>query len=420
MRHIELLTIESYLEEKRELIENANYVIKELHLECDGKIIEMIEEIWKEYFGEGRDGIQENSVRIKYRKKDGGYKVKIIDSDYFNEDAFLENLKYRYKQLVQEKREFEIVDDIKRILSKVFDFTSGCADDTINKAYEIIKYTLTEEARCDYFNNGKHIGELREGEDIFPFKKIGDYLPIYCQKMQCVLFGVHRRIFSNSYQSKQSSDITRFSFYNVKKIIEAITESLSEEKNSGDYKEGGEDFLLLDEILGISLTNIIYWKTKEIDRRELQDAIVEIVPYLAKCRCHTGKNSVAQVLLDYLRATDYNADVIQGVRSFLKKEVKVWNEYYEEVEAVKLCSFFNALKKFSVSDLIDLCKDMDNGDMWRKYIYMEEIAEDNDMIKVAKINEHEQENKIRIPKKNMDSRTWYAYIHKTVFEAIWS
>lgn len=51
MEHIELLTMESYLEAKKDVIENGGYKLKELDIEYGERITEIIEEIYDEYFG---------------------------------------------------------------------------------------------------------------------------------------------------------------------------------------------------------------------------------------------------------------------------------------------------------------------------------------------------------------------------------
>lgn len=428
MKNIQLLTMDSYLETKKELVENANYKLEELQIDNVDRLKEITKEIEREYFEEGREYEDKNIFPIKVWKM-GGY-FEINSTLGIGRDVFLEGLKNRYSQLMQEQRYMEIVEDIESTITNKFINICELPSSYMERVYEIIKYTLSQERRCDYLDNGQFITEMSE-KDIFPFKVINDTLPIYCQDMQRVLFGVHRKIFVNS----TSLDITRFSFYNVKKIVDAVTKTLTTEEKSLIYKkdnedynkgyiEGVEDYILLDKILGISLTNIIYWKTKGIDKREVQDNIIEIVFYLAKCYCSIGRNSVTEVLLDYLEATDYNENILREIREVLKRKIKMWNEYYEEAEAVILCPIFSYLKECSEKDLIEMCESKENDSIWDKgawgeYIYMEEIAKISEMIKVKIVKSNEKEDKIRIPKGNMDNRTWYAYIHKTVFDAIW-
>lgn len=50
MEHIQLLTMDSYLEAKKEVVENAGYRLKELHIDRTKRIEEIIEEIYEEYF----------------------------------------------------------------------------------------------------------------------------------------------------------------------------------------------------------------------------------------------------------------------------------------------------------------------------------------------------------------------------------
>ena len=122
------------------------------------------------------------------------------------------------------------------------------------------------------------------------------------------------------------------------------------------------------------------------------------------------RNLIAQVLLDYLKATEYNKDVMQKLAGSLGKDIKAWNEYHEEIEAVVLCSVFKGLEKCSVNDLMEACEMIEDGKAWDEYIYLDEISVDDMM----------DASKIRIPKKVMDNKTWYAYIHRAVFEAVWS
>lgn len=404
MKHIELLTVESYLKEKRETLENIGCTLEDIHIDQAKRIGEIVQEIVEEYFKhEGSE-----KIIILLRKKGSYSEIGISNSIDLQEAYFWQDLEDKYSELINNEQERVIVDEIESVLQEVFEYSSRLSDGIEIRMYEILKYTLTEEARCDYFENGQFISEMRE-DDIFPFEMVGDKLPKYCQIMQRVLFGVHRKIFINP-KDVSTEDITKFSFYNTKKIIKKITELLGQQENRGDYREGAEDFLLLDRILGISLTNIIYWKTKEITERETQDEIIRTVCQLGKCNCLIERNLIAQVLLDYLKATKYNKDIMQKIGRGLSKDIKAWNEYHEEIEAVVLCSVFTGLEKCLVNDLVEACEIIEDGKSWEEYIYLEEIS----------VDDMTDDSKVRIPKKNMDNKTWYSYIHKAVFEAIWS
>lgn len=414
MKHIELLTMKSYLKTRKEVIENGGYTLKELHVEHGERITEILQEIWKEYFGENDDE-QEKSILISYVRKGNEYELGVSDSIYISPYIFLKDWKDNCIPLIEKGQNKKIVEDIQATLSKVFVYSCALPDGYMKKIHEIIKYGFSDEKKSESLNeNGKFINELDKDDDIFPFEIKNGKLPKYCQKMQRVLFDVHRKLFINFNNHKESNDITKFSFYNVNKIVKGVIEALIEKEkkiNNVNYIEGIEDFILLDEILGISLTNVIYMKTKEIMTREVQDRIIKVVACLAKCHFVTGRNLVAQVLLDYLKAIDYNTNIVCEVEKGLKRKIKEWNEYYEEVEAVHLCTIFKYLLKCPRHDLVKVCKDIEREKKWNEYVYMDEIIKDNNMV---------EDTKVRIPIKDMDNRTWYAYIHKTVFEAIWS
>lgn len=426
MKHIELLTVESYLKEKRETVENIGYTLEEIHIDHVENIDEIIEQIVEEYFEHSKREKRKERV-MAFGKSGKRFEIEISNPVYWHKEYFENDLKEEYEELSKNRKESVIIGEIENALQEVFEYSSRRLDGIELRMYEILKYTLTREERCDYFENGQFISEMREG-DIFPFEMVDDKLPIYCQTMQRVLFGVHRKIFINP-KDFSSEDITKFSFYNTKKIIKKITELLGQQENREDYREGAEDFLLLDRILGISLTNIIYWKTKEITERETQDEIIRTVCQLGKCNCLIERNLIAQVLLDYLKATEYNKGIMQTIARNLGKYIKAWNEYHEEIEAVVLCSVFMGLEKCPVDDLVEACEIIEDGKAWNEYIYLEEIIADNAK-KVEKQKEEEEkavhvddimdDSKIRIPKKAMDNKTWYSYIHKAVFEAIWS
>ncbi len=432
MKHIDLLTMESYLETKRELMENANYPIRELHIDHTKRLIEIIEEIKEEYF-EGKNDKQHMPLFISTIKQGGDYEVEVRNSLYSSQYEFMTEIKEKYKRLMNDKQEVEISNDIERVLNTVYIYSCRLGSDIEKRMHEIIKYTLTDEQRCDCFNNGKFMKEMDE-KDIYPFEKQGDTLPLYCQDMQRVLFGVHRKIFEVS----KSLDITRFGFHEVKKIVDEVTKALKHNKyqeitensedSSGGYTEKSEDYILLDKILGISLTNIIYWKTKKIKEREMQDNIIRIINPLMKCQYSVGRNSVAQVLLEYLSIMEFDEKIIRILEEVLKKKVKVWNEYYEEIEAAILIPVFSYLVSCPVSDYIEVCKNIEKDNSWGEYIYMDDIANSEEMTKAENSKENTDTesskdymntNKIRIPKGDMNNRTWYAYIHKSVFEAIW-
>lgn len=428
MEHIELLTIKSYLKVKSDVLRNIDYVPEKLDIADDSgieEIMEIFEKIKEEYFQEKDEDI----ISIALRKQGGDFEIGISRSMiYEGKNFFLESLKDKYKDLIGKGEEQVIVSEIETMLHSIFKYGIRQWAVIESKMYEIIKYTLTEEKRCDYFDNGKFITEMKE-DDIYPFDRKNDTLPIFCQELQRILFGIHRKIFE---RNDQSLDITRFGFYNTRKIIEAVTKKLKEiekERNIEDqevrkvcdsryYTEGIEDYILLDKILGISLTNIIYWKTKEKKEREVQDLVITITKHLAKCQYSVGRNLVAQVLLDYLAATDYNKRIMEKVEKSLEKAVKVWNEFYEEVEAALLVPIFNYLKNCPISDYEELCESIEDESSWGNYIYMDEIADEEGGEEDK--NWTAENIKIRIPKGNMDRKTWYAYIHQTVFNAIWT
>lgn len=243
------------------------------------------------------------------------------------------------------------------------------------------------------------------------------------------------------FEVSKSLDITRFGFHVVKKVVEEVTKAIKHNKyqeltgkpkvSRDGYTEKSEDYIILDRILGISLTNIIYWKTKEIKEREIQNKIIRIINPLMECQYSVGRNSVAQVLLDYLSIMEFDEKIIRIVEEVLKKKVKVWNEYYEEIEAAILIPVFSYLISCPVSDYIEVCKNIEKDNSWDEYIYMDDIANSEEMKKSENFKENidtektnsskdnMNTNKIRIPKGDMDNRTWYAYIHKSVFEATW-
>lgn len=84
-----------------------------------------------------------------------------------------------------------------------------------------------------------------------------------------------------------------------------------------------------------------------------------------------------------------------------------------------------------MSDYIEVCESIEEENSWSEYIYMDDIenseemkkAEDSkgnaDIEKVENTTSGVNTDKIRIPKEYMNNRTWYAYLHKLIFEAIW-
>ncbi len=436
MKHIELLTVESYLEDKSKLMENADYAFEEFHIDHVERISEIIEEIKEDYFVREEEE-QEEHLFICTRKIGGYYEVEVSNSLLLSQTAFIELLKEKHKQLIENGQESEVSDYIKWLLNKVFIYSCREWNGIESRMYEIIKYTLTEERRCDVFDCGKYQSEMDEEEDIFPFEMWNESLPLYCQSMQQVLFGVHRKIFKCS----KSTDITRFSFHKTRIIVEKVMKALRNTKrrrgagnwedNSCSYIEGKEDYILLDRILGISETNIIYWKTKEIKERIVQDCVIKIIKPLMRCQYSAGRNYVAQVLFNYLNIMEFDEKIIRIVEEILTKEVKVWNEYYEEIEAAILIPIFSYLINCPVSDYIEVCESIEEENSWSEYIYMDDIenseemkkAEDSkgnaDIEKVENTTSDVNTDKIRIPKEYMNNRTWYAYLHKLIFEAIW-
>lgn len=288
-----------------------------------------------------------------------------------------------------------------------------------------LKYSQISDERYN-FNDGRSgnmfnvIDRLLQ-PDYSPMKNL-DSLPVFTKELQDVLFTQrYIRMFEfgafKSEEKRKSEDITRYGYEYVKELYQKLENSSL------------ENLYYLDNMLGISLTNVIVNSILEgkpfvehegeyakIPTEIFEGNFLDIVRVVSKIKGVYGRNYIAYMVFHFLFNSELNKDKISQVKKYIEKQVKFYNKCYMD-----LCEVFVWLY---ISDLTQQTVEYKN----------EVIKEEEDELKNSVKGKIVDETIERILEESGNSKksdkilnsyapkkpsTLYARIHKHVMEGIW-
>lgn len=288
-----------------------------------------------------------------------------------------------------------------------------------------LKYSQISDERYN-FNDGRSgnmfnvIDRLLQ-PDYSPMKNL-DSLPVFTKELQDVLFTQrYIRMFEfgafKSEEKRKSEDITRYGYEYVKELYQKLENSSL------------ENLYYLDNMLGISLTNVIVNSILEgkpfvehegeyakIPTEIFEGNFLDIVRAVSKIKGVYGRNYIAYMVFHFLFNSELNKDKISQVKKYIKKQVEFYNKCYMD-----LCEVFVWLY---ISDLTQQTVEYKN----------EVIKEEEDELKNSVKGKIVDETIERILEESGNSKksdkilnsyapkkpsTLYARIHKHVMEGIW-
>ena len=306
------------------------------------------------------------------------------------------------------------------VLRKIFEM------DFEMQNYVRLKYSMV----CDHTYNGLTQKKSYQfnpyyrlsKEEYFPMKNPYK-LPVFLKELQDVLFTQKNiRVFDfetfgkDIEKSKESEDISRYGYVNVEQIFEKL------------YDAEVHNFYYMDNMLGVSLTNTIFyyiierkgneWGSDEYDmvtiaRDIFNDNLFSIMTMLGKLECMYGRNYIAQMTFNFLRQKNFDIGAIKEVFQYLKANTDRFNKYYRDLCDANIYGFFYDIDKWSENDKRQAIDEFE--DEWKNiiesYIYDEGII--NIMNKCGNGGRIKRNKNIKTPD------VLYAQIHEAVMKGIW-
>lgn len=338
-------------------------------------------------------------------------------------------LRKKYNVYLQKKQFNEISKELEILILSIVKrwLDTMCWD--IDTIHFMLSKILIQSGRTYYKDNYEELeGLIKESENHiynykFPILPINGYAtyPQFGRELQNALYVTKRySIFKDINKSTLETDITRYGF----QMIDGIVQEL----NSLQKVEKIEDYILLDEILGVSLTNCIYHMCRNA-KANAWDGILKMTTVLAQIQSLYFRNIIAKQVFIYLRSVEYNERLMNDVMEMLKNIIPTINNYIDDVLYMILYLGYkdaeevaNALKqdyKYFHTAMINkgMIKSED-GNIIANYAFMRNVrreipyTKEVQRIKISKLS-HTPKLKSEVRR-----REYYARIHQAVMRGI--
>ena len=398
MGFINLLTIDDYVKESEKYIYEKYGIKKEelqimqtdelrkLTEEIIGKYIDV--ECFKNLYSEWYISKTYKGIKLAYngdRKKYAEWITKQCNA----------------KTSEDNKKRF--LNDMKSNLTKVI-----AVSDTLGynwcDLYLLLKYTKMKDKTYDAYENSAYFTNVDENDLPITINYTNSNVTSFGREFQRNLYNENITIFSELYGNGE--DITRYGFWITRSIVERVERCVY-------IKEQGtniEELILLDNILGVSLTNIFFCYNKKAPK-EKWNSIIDISKKVACIKSGVGRNLLGEMISVYMMATEYDGQVIDSIKLFLEDSVSSFNHCFEDLERLCFINDYSNLEEvlsFLEKQLLKsgylVCKEKGVRYRFAKMKKITEILKDKKRIKVSKIKRNNYE--------------LYALIHRAVLQGI--
>ena len=402
MGFINLVTIDDYIKESEKYI-----------YEVYGLEREELQNMQEEDFKKLVDSIIEKYINIELCK-DSQFKWRIAKTDKGIEityedgiDRYINCISKQYGRMKAEGEVNKFFHEMQRDIVKATACTYNFVQyDIWCEFYLMLKYTLLKEKMYDAYENKSYFTSVEIDDLPFSSSKRDSYFPMFARELQRNLYNENIKIFSELYG--KGEDITRYGFGITQSIIGSIEKALKVEVKDNDI----EELLLIDKVMGVSLTNIIFWYTKSAPK-EKWDGIINLSKKVACIKSNVISNLIGQIACVYMLATKFDNEVIDEINSFLDCNVYNFNLCFEDLERIKLVSIYD---KGAQEEIVLVLEElllkagyfMSDGEFTQyRFFKMNKIADElrgRERIKVSKIKRNKYE--------------LYASIHRAVIQGI--
>lgn len=188
-------------------------------------------------------------------------------------------------------------------------------------------------------------------------------------------------------------------YWKLKKCEEELKKEVGESNNFDNY-------LLLEEILGISITNSVFWITRKINK-ESKEKIFRIAGILARLRNRYARMAMTELVMNLLVVADFEEKVCNIIADFIIKFVENFNECYDKIVTYYIGKdYFD--KKISTKVLMEDIEEM------KKDANIQ--IEDKYQKRIARIV---KKREIRVTKGMKSDEEYYAQLHIEIMRSIW-
>ena len=162
----------------------------------------------------------------------------------------------------------------------------------------------------------------------------------------------------------------------------------------------------------ISLTNIMFWNTKDANKDKWDD-IVEISKKLGCMDSIVVGKLLGDIICAYMQATNYDDEIINELKCFWDSNIECFNLCFNDLKRIFLISTYDEKEQEDISSLLEdllirtghlIC----DGKTPKYRFY--KIDEISDFLK--------GDDRIRINKNKVNMHELYARIHRAVIQGI--
>ena len=383
MEYIKIKTIEEYIEEYKQYVQGLD----ENRIIC--KYLPVLMEEVTPDIGIERDS-ESNQIMgekgIRYKNHELSFK-----------EGYLKRVKKMYMQFIKKEEYEKIANHIRENIIGVFWYV---LDKPIWYVWEdlfiSLQYSLGDREKVEF----PLIVESLAPKENLPFedccKKTADFViplkKILGNEKYITVFNIWK-------DEKVGKRLDVHGYWKLKKCEEELKKEVGESNNFDNY-------LLLEEILGISITNSVFWITRKIDK-ESKEKIFRIAGILARLKNRYARMAMTELVMNLLIVADFEEKVCNIIADFIIKFVENFNECYDKIVTYYIGKdYFD--KKISTKVLMEDIEEM------KKDANIQ--IEDKYQKRIARIV---KKREIRVTKGMKSDEEYYAQLHIEIMRSIW-
>ena len=386
MEYIKLKTIEEYVEEYRKYTKGLDYSqIEEIEIIC-------------KYFPRN---MKKNESDIGYKRKDNminGNKGIVYEKKCHIRfmGNYIDIQKDKYQKLIKCKEYEQVVNHIKiNILDAIYINLDYGREYIKEDLYTILQYTVGNMNKVMF----PPITDSLSSKVNFPFEDCSVNTAKFVMPLKDILgkekyitvFNMHDKV-----NERKRLDV--HGYWKLRQCKQEIQEEINQNNNI-------ENYLLLEEILGISMTNTVFWITKEADR-VCKERIFRIAGIIARLKNRYARIVVSELVLTLLMAIDFEKNICSSVEVFLIEMVDNYNNCYDE-----MCLYIIGGMYADTNLSVEMF--MEDIELTRGNIISTEDIYDE------KISQILSNKEIRATKGVKSNEEYYAQLHIEIMRSIW-
>lgn len=384
MEYIKIKTIEEYIEEYKQYMQglDKNRII------C--KYLPVLMEKVTPDIGMARDSESNQLLGEKGIKYNNNHELSF-------KEGYLKSVKKMYMQFIKKEEYEKIANHIRENIIGVFwDVLYEPIWYVWEDLFISLQYSLGDREKVDF----PLIVESLVSKENLPFEDC-------CKKTANFVIPLKKILGNEKYitvfniwkDEKVGKRLDVHGYWKLKKCEEELKKEVGESNNFDNY-------LLLEEILGISITNSVFWITRKINK-ESKEKIFRIAGILARLKNRYARMAMTELVMNLLVVADFEEKVCNIIADFIIKFVENFNECYDKIVTYYIGKdYFD--KKISTKVLMEDIEEM------KKDANIQ--IEDKYQKRIARIV---KKREIRVTKGMKSDEEYYAQLHIEIMRSIW-